>query len=386
MKFSGYRRPDGKVGVRNHVVVMPGVLCADVAARKIAAASGATYLQNPYGCGQTQADTARTLHILSGLLASPNVYGALIVGLGCEALGEGRYREAIEARTPDKPIQYISIQACSGIGKTVENGIRIIAEIKAEAGKCEKSDCDISELILGLECGGSDPTSGISSNVVLGEVSDRIVDMGGTAVISETVEAIGAESILRERGATPEIGQAIYDCVQQKDMAFAAICENIRESNPSPGNIRGGISTLEEKSLGCINKSGTRPFTALVGYGDPVTIKGVSFMDTTAFDPASTTAKVAGGCQIVAFTTGLGNPIGCAIAPVIKMTGNRNTYEMLTDIIDFDSSVTLTGEKTVGQSADELMELIIRVCSGEPVKAEINEAGTIAIDHFHMLA
>ena len=386
MKFLGYRRPDGKVGVRNHVVVMPGVVCADAAARKIAAAAGATYLQNPYGCGQTQADTARTLHILSGLLASPNVYGALIVGLGCEALGEARYREAVEVRASGKPLQYISIQASGGLGKTVEKGIRTINEIKAGADKCEKSDCDFSELILGLECGGSDPTSGISANVVLGEVSDRIVDMGGTSVISETVEAIGAEGILRERGTTPEIGQAIFDCIRQKDMAFAAIGEDIRKSNPSPGNICGGISTLEEKSLGCINKSGTRPFTALVGYGDTVTTKGVVFMDTTAFDPASTTAKVAGGCQVVVFTTGLGNPIGCAIAPVVKMTGNRNTYEMLTDIIDFESSGTLTGEKTADQSADELMRLIMSICSGERVKAEINDAGVISIDHLHMLA
>ncbi len=386
MKFKGYKRSDGKVGIRNHVVVMPGVVCADVAARNIAAATGATYLQNPQGCGQTRVDSERTLNILSGLLSNPNVYGALIVGLGCEMLQEAKYREAVEAKSPGKPLRYISIQADGGVTKTTEKGIEIIGELMGEANKCQRTDCDISELILGLECGGSDPTSGISANVVLGEVSDRLVDAGGTTVISETVEAIGAEHILRQRGSTPEIGQALYDCVRSKDEAFKALGENIRNCNPSPGNIKAGISTLEEKSLGCINKSGTRPFSALVGYGEPIKARGAVFMDTTAFDAASTAAKIAGGCQTVVFTTGLGNPIGCAIAPVIKITGNRSTYERLTDMLDFESGGTLCGEKSVAQSADELMALIIRVCNGEKVKAEINGADVISIDQHNMQA
>ena len=386
MDFLGYKRPDGKTGVRNHVVVMPGVLCADVVARKISDATGAVYLHNPYGCGQTQADTERTLHILSGLLANPNVYGALIVGLGCEFLSEERYRSAVEIKSPDKPIRYVCIQTSGGIAGSIEKGTAAICELMVEAAKCERVKCEASELILGLECGGSDPTSGISANIVLGEVSDRLVDMGGTTVLSETVEAIGAEHILRERGASKEIGDALHKCVRDKDAAFAVLGENIRNSNPSPGNIKAGISTLEEKSLGCVNKSGARPFTALVGYGDLVKTRGVVFMDTTAFDVASVTAKIAGGCQAVVFTTGLGNPIGCAIAPVIKMTGNRDTFLSLSDMLDFESGGTLTGEKTVGQSADELLELIQSVCSGELVKAEINDASAISIDHHNMLA
>ena len=386
MKFFGYRRSHGKAGVRNHVVVMPGAVCAEAAARKIAETTGATFLQNPYGCGQTQADAARTLHILSGLLANPNVYGSLIVGLGCETLDEAKYRAAINARAPERPVEYISIQANGGLAATVEKGAELIEKMKLEAAKCQRVECDISELILGLECGASDPTSGLSANVVLGEVSDRLVDSGGTVVISETVEAIGTEHILRERGATPEIGQAIYECIREKNNAYAALGEDIRNCNPSPGNIKSGISTLEEKSLGCINKCGTRPFTALVGYGEPVTTSGVVFMDTAAFDAASITAKIAGGCQVVAFTTGLGTPIGNAIAPVIKMTGNEDTYRSLADMIDFESSGTLTGTKTVKQSADELMEMILHVSAGELVKAEINGADVVSIDQFNMLA
>ena len=384
--FKGYKRPDGRTGVRNLVVVMPGVLCADVAARKIAEKTGATYLHNQHGCGQTGADYERTLNILSGLLANPNVYGALIVGLGCEFLSEQKYRTAVELKSPGKPIRFASIQADGGIAATVEKGILAVVELLQEAGECRRVDCHISELMLGLECGGSDSTSGMSANVVLGEVSDRIVDAGGTVVISETVEAIGAENILLDRGATPEIGRAIYDCIREKDAAFTALGENIRELNPSPGNIKAGITTLEEKSLGCINKSGTRPFTAFVGYGDIVTSRGPVFMDTTAYDAASITAEIAGGCQVVAFTTGLGNPIGSAIAPVLKMTGNRETYANLEDMLDFETSGTLTGEKTVTESADELMALLLRVCSGEPVKAEINGADVISIDQHNMQA
>ena len=386
MKFMGYKRPDGKTGIRNHVIVMPGVLCADVAARKIAETTQAVYLHNPHGCGQTTADTQRTLHILSGLLANPNVYGALIVGLGCEFLGEDQLRAAVEQKSPGKPIRYASIQTDGGIAATVEKGTRAVNELKEEAKKSARTECHISELMLGLECGGSDPTSGASANVVLGQVSDRIVEMGGTTVLSETVEAIGAEAILLNRGATPEIGQAIHDCIKAKDAAYTALGLNIRDSNPSPGNIKAGITTLEAKSLGCINKSGTKPFTALVGYGDPVTTKGLVFMDTTAFDAASITAEIAGGCQAIAFTTGLGNPIGSAIAPVIKITGNNETYAKLQDMIDFDTSGTLTGTKTISRSADELMELILRVSSGELVTAEKNGANVISIDQHNMLA
>ena len=386
MEFFGYKRTDGRTGVRNHVVVMPGVICADVAARKIAALTGATYLHNPFGCGQTSADNERTLHILSGLVLNPNVFGALIVGLGCEFLGEDHYKDAAHSKSPGKPISYVCIQEDGGINATVERGTGIVRGLLEDAAKCERVACSISELVLGLECGGSDPTSGISANVVLGEVSDRIVDNGGTVVLSETVEAIGAEHILRQRGATPEVGQAIFECIQNKDAAFTKLGESIRARNPSPGNIKSGISTLEEKSLGCIIKSGTRSFSALVGYGDQINTRGVVFMDTTAFDAASVTAKVAGGCQVVVFTTGLGNPIGCAIAPVIKMTGNSETYKKLKDMLDFDSSASLSGEKTIGSLADDLMGLVQTVCSGELVMAEINGADVVSIDQHHMLA
>ena len=186
MKFKGFRRSDGSVGVRNHVVILPGCICSAGAARKIAAAAkGTTYLYNPNGCAQNTEDTALTLEILSGMIANGNVYGALIVGLGCEIIQEEMYMNAIREKT-DKPVHYISIQKEGGIAKTVTRGVEIAERLCREAAQCQREDIDISELILGMECGGSDPTSGFSANTVLGNTSDRLVDLGGTSVLSET--------------------------------------------------------------------------------------------------------------------------------------------------------------------------------------------------------
>lgn len=382
MKFAGYRRSDGRVGIRNHVLVMAGSVCASTAARKIVKRlPEATYLYNPNGCAQTPEDTERTLTILSGLIANGNVYGALIVGLGCETIQKDRYLEAIR-RLTDKPVEYIKLQECGGIAATVEEGVRLLAPMLEEAKKCRRKPCDISELIVGLECGGSDPTSGFSANPVLGAASDRIVDLGGTTVLSETPEAIGAEEILRDRGRTPEIGQKIYDAVKNNEQMFFDLGMDVRAANPSPGNKASGITTLEEKSLGCIHKSGTRPFEAIVDYGQPITAKGLIFMDTTAYDVASTVAKIAGGAQLVVFTTGMGTPVGTAVAPVIKMTGNARTAQFLSDLIDFDSSSTITGEHSIEELGEELLRYILRVCEGEPVKAEINDACDMAINQF----
>jgi len=381
MKFNGYKRPDGHVGIRNHVVVMPGVLCAEVAARKIAdKVEGAAYIYNPNGCCQSHKDTAVTLEILSGLVANGNVYGALIVGLGCETMQKSDYINAIKAKT-NKPFHYITIQEEGGIAKTVEAGVEIVEGLIKEAAGCLREEIDISELILGLECGGSDPTSGISANTVLGNVSDRVIDFGGTAVLSETSEAIGAEHILRDRGRTPEIGQKIYDAVikWEKDR-YEESGEDVRTNNPTPGNKAGGLTTLAEKSLGCIHKSGTRPFDGLYGYGQLIDKKGLFFMDATAYDVQNVTALVAGGAQIVAFTTGRGNPVGNPIAPVVKITGNHETFLRLNDFIDVDTSGSITAGKPFEKLGAELLDYIVRVCNGETVKAEENGACEIAIN------
>jgi len=365
---------------------MPGVICAAGVARKIAdKAEGIQYLYNPNGCAQNTRDTAVTLNILSGLIANGNVYGVLIVGLGCEMIRKDTYLEAIRKKT-DKPVYYISIQEEGGIQKTVAKGVEIVKALSEEAGKCVREECDLSDIILGLECGGSDPTSGFSANAVLGNTSDRLVDMNGTSVLCETPEAIGTEHILKRRGQTPEIGQKLYDTVLEYEKMFADMGEDIRRTNPSPGNRASGITTLEEKSLGCIHKSGTKPFCGVYEYGQMIDKKGLVFMDGTAYDVASVVSLIAGGAQIVAFTTGMGTPVGNAIAPVIKITGNRDTAVRLNDLIDFDTSDSITGAKSVEELGEELLSYIVQVCNGKTVKAEDNGISDMAINQFNSYA
>ncbi|WNX90721.1 UxaA family hydrolase [Emergencia timonensis] len=270
-----------------------------------------------------------------------------------------------------------------GLAKTVAKGAQLAEKLRADADRCQREDCDISELILGMECGGSDPTSGFSANTVLGNTSDRLVDLGGTSVLSETPEAIGAENILRKRGITPEIGQKLYDTVKQCEQLYLNAGEDIRNTNPSPGNKAGGITTLEEKSIGCIHKSGTKPFTNVIGYGEKITEKGLLFMDSTAYDVASTVAKIAGGAQIVAFTTGRGTPVGNAIAPVIKITGNHHTFTHLNDMMDFDTSGSFLSDTSIEDLGAELLEYILDVCNGTLVKAEENDISDMAINQLH---
>ena len=384
MKFLGYRRPGGRTGVRNLVAVMPGVLCSSAAARKIAdAVPGTTFLYNHNGCGQSPSDTEHTLEILSGLIANGNVYGALIVGLGCEATQRELYLAAVSAKS-DKPLHYISIHEEGGIGGAVAAGIKIAEKLVEEARKLKREEIDISELIVGLECGGSDPTSGISANVVLGDLSDRLVDLGAAVVISETSEAIGAENILLARGRTPEIGRRLCEMTARWDRDIKEQTgADIRLTNPTPGNIAAGLTTLSEKSLGCIHKSGTRPFEGVLAAGEYIKGRGLYYMATTAYDCGSITAKIAGGAQLVAFTTGMGNPIGSPVAPVIKITGNHATFEKHNDMIDFDTSASLSGEKSVEELGEELLDFTLSVCCGRETKAEINEAGVVFVNQRH---
>lgn len=383
MKFYGYRRSDGSVGIRNHVLILPGCICSAAVARKVAAQTeGTIYLHNPNGCAQNSQDTALTLEILSGMIANGNVYGALIVGLGCETIQKERYMEAIRKKT-NKPVYHISIQEEGGIKKTVAKGVEIASALRKEADLCKREECDISELILGMECGGSDPTSGFSANTVLGNTSDRIVDLGGTSVLSETPEAIGAENILRRRGITPEIGQKLYDTIKACEKLYLDAGEDVRRTNPSPGNKAGGITTLEEKSIGCIHKSGTKPFVDVLYYGEKITKKGLLFMDSTAYDVASTAAKIAGGAQVVVFTTGRGTPVGNAVAPVIKVTGNHDTFTKLNDMMDFDTSSSYREGIPIEVLGEKLLNYIIDVCNGKTVRAEENGISDMAINQLH---
>ncbi|MCR4723809.1 MAG: UxaA family hydrolase, partial [Clostridia bacterium] len=371
MEFLGYRRPDGRVGVRNKILILPASVCASDTAGIVAGqVEGAVTFHNQNGCSQVGADQQMTVDVMAGYATNPNVYGTVVISLGCENCQMDLVVAAIRERT-NKPLEQFIIQECGGTVRTVELAVRAAREMAAEASRMQKEPFPMSELIVGTECGGSDPTSGLASNPLIGEMSDRMVSLGGTSILSETTEFIGAEHILARRGATPEITQRIYDIVHRYEKALQLVGEEVRAGNPSPGNKAGGLTTLEEKSLGCIHKGGHTSVNAVYDYAKQVEAhKGLVIMDTPGNDPSSVAGMVAGGCQVVVFSTGRGTPTGNPIAPVIKITGNKLTFAKMEDNIDLDASPVLYGPQSLEEMGDVLMAELQAVASGKLTKAE----------------
>lgn len=370
MNFLGYRRPDGKVGVRNKIFILPASVCASDTTRIIASQiEGAVTFNNQNGCSQVAGDMQLTMDVMAGMAANPNVYGTVVVSLGCENCQMDLVVDAIRAQT-NKPLETFIIQENGGTISTIEKAVRAGSYMAREASLLRREEFSISELIVGTECGGSDPTSGLASNPLIGELSDRLVKMGATSILSETTEFIGAEHILAERAKTPEIKKQILSIVQRYEDALNLVGEDVRGGNPSPGNKAGGITTLEEKSLGCIHKGGHSVINAVYDYGKPITTKGLVIMDTPGNDPSSVAGMVAGGAQIVVFSTGRGTPTGNPIAPVVKLTGNKITYANMIDNIDFDASSLIYGEKTMAELGSSFFDEVVAVANGKQTKAE----------------
>jgi altronate dehydratase large subunit len=370
MNFFGYKRPDGKVGVRNHVLILPASVCASDTARIVASnVPGAITFNNQLGCSQVASDQQFTMDVLAGYAANPNVYATVIISLGCENCQMNLVVDAIKQRT-NKPMAQFIIQENGGTITTIERATRAARKFVEEASLLKREEFPISELIIGTECGGSDPTSGLASNVLIGEMSDRMVDFGGTSILSETTELIGGEHILARRAKTPEVKARLLEIVHRYEKALQLVGEEVREGNPSPGNKAGGLTTLEEKSLGCIHKAGHREITEIYDYGKNVDKKGLVVMDTPGNDPSSVAGMVAGGAQIIVFSTGRGTPTGNPISPVIKITGNKITYANMIDNIDIDASPLIYGEKTLAELGDVLMQEVLDVANGKKTKAE----------------
>ena len=370
MNFFGYKRPDGKVGVRNHVLILPASVCASDTARIVASnVPGAITFNNQLGCSQVASDQQFTMDVLAGYAANPNVYATVIISLGCENCQMNLVVDAIKQRT-NKPMAQFIIQENGGTITTIERATRAARKFVEEASLLKREEFPISELIIGTECGGSDPTSGLASNVLIGEMSDRMVDFGGTSILSETTELIGGEHILARRAKTPEVKARLLEIVHRYEKALQLVGEEVREGNPSPGNKAGGLTTLEEKSLGCIHKAGHREITEIYDYGKNVDKKGLVVMDTPGNDPSSVAGMVAGGAQIIVFSTGRGTPTGNPISPVIKITGNKITYANMIDNIDIDASPLIYGEKTLAELGDVLMQEVQDVANGKKTKAE----------------
>ena len=377
MKFFGYAREDGSFGVRNYLLVMSTVSCANgvvnAIARSVAESKAITHTE---GCGRGPEDLAIANRTLIGLGKNPNVGAVLIIGLGCEFIRADFLAEVLAQSK--KPVEYLLIQKEGGSRKCIEKGIKIANQLWEKIKSQPREKASWADLTLGLECGGSDAMSGVSANPVVGVASDWLVREGGRVILSETTEMIGAEKILAQRAKNKEVAEQIIKLVErQKEIAkqflgpFAGI-------SITPGNIEGGLSSIVEKSLGCIIKAGSSQINQVVEYGENAGEKGLVIMDTPGSDIFSMTAMVAGGAQIIVFTTGRGTPAGFPIAPVIKISSTTELFEKMRDDIDFDAGVVLSG-KSIEQVGNDLIRLIQEVANGKITKAEQNQQDIVAI-------
>ena len=370
-QFLGYPRPDARVGVRNHVLVVPTVICSAVVCERIASArpDEAVALPHLAGCGQIGPDRGMTHGTLAAYCEHPNVGAVLVVALGCEQVIAQDLAE--KARRAGKPAEIVAIQALGGTPATIARGREIAGRMADEIARTARVPCDISKLVLSLKCGGSDYTSGLAANPALGRVADRLVAFGGAAVLGEVAEIMGAEHLLAARAANRDVAAQLVRLVNRVEAEAIALGLDIRGTQPSPGNIRGGLTTIEEKSLGAVHKGGERSaLEEVVPYAGRVTKPGLTVMDTPGLDVESVTGMVGGGAQVVVFTTGLGTPTGNPVAPVIKITGNAQTALRMADNIDLDVSGVLTASQPLDEVAGRLLEEVLAVCSGKRVAAE----------------
>jgi altronate dehydratase large subunit len=369
--FLGYRRPDGRVGVRNHVLVVPTVICAAVVCQRIAAALPGSAVDLPHlaGCGQLGPDMRTTHETLAAYCGHPNVGAVVVVALGCEQVVA--LDLAAAASRAGKRVDIVSIQGEGGTLRAIAKGTRIAASLGASLARQSRERCDVASLVLALKCGGSDYTSGLASNPALGRVADRLVALGGSTVLGEVAEIMGAEHLLAARAERPDVAARLIRIIDRVEADAMTLGLDIRGTQPSPGNIRGGLTTIEEKSLGATHKGGeVSPLVDVVPYAGRITRKGLTVMDTPGLDVESVTGMVGGGAQVVAFTTGLGTPTGNPIAPVIKITGNARTAAHLADNIDVDVSGIIAGTESMDAAADRLLDIVLDVCSGRLSAAE----------------
>jgi altronate dehydratase large subunit len=369
--FLGYRRPDGRTGVRNYVLVVPTVICSAVVAERIAASIAPLGAALPHlaGCGQLGPDLNVTHETLAAYCRHPNVGAVLVIALGCEQVVAQHLADA--ARSAGKPAHIVSIQGEGGTIRATARGSEIARELADTLGRTERVWCPPSSLVVSVKCGGSDYTSGLASNPAVGRVADRVVELGGAVVLGEIAEIMGAEHLLAARASSPHTAARLLRVVNRVESEAVALGLDIRGTQPSPGNIRGGLTTIEEKSLGATHKAGERTrLEDVVAYAAPITARGLTVMDTPGLDVESVTGMVGGGAQIVLFTTGLGTPTGNPIAPVLKITGNARTAQTMADNIDVDVSGVMSEQESLEAAANRLFEEMVTSCSGKPTAAE----------------
>lgn len=369
--FMGYPRPDGKVGIRNHVVIMPSVACVNGTADRIGKmVPGTVPILHGHGCGRLGEDAEMHTRVLANLCKNPNVAAVLIVGLGCEVIkGESLYNLVKES---GKPVEFVNVQTDGGTLKTAEKGAEYARKMLEYASSLEKQPFGIDKITLGLECGGSDALSGVTANPATGYVSDWVIENGGTTILTETTEMIGTAHILKRRAVNPELGQEIEDMVNRQEKQAEKILGEGAKAIISPGNMDGGMSSIREKSLGSICKAGKSTIQGLVKYGEVINGKGLYLMDGPGYDVDSITGEVASGATIMIFTTGRGNPVGFPICPVIKVASNSKLYSAMEDDMDVNAGRIVEGV-SLEEMGEEMVELLKQIIEGEQTKAEKNQ-------------
>ena len=385
--FMGYRRENGSVGTRNYIAIVTSVNCSATAARRIADSFGEEELsQYPNvdgvvafvhgtGCGMAgDGEGFEALQrVMWGYAKHPNHGGVVMVGLGCEMNQIDWLLDAYGLKQ-SPTFQTMNIQSVAGLQKTIEMGVKKVRDMLPIVNAAQRTSCPASELKVALQCGGSDAWSGITANPALGEACDLLVAQGGIGVLAETPEIYGAEHLLTERAIDRATGDRLIGLINWWE-DYTARNRGSMDNNPSPGNKKGGLTTILEKSLGAAAKGGTTPLTGVYKYAEPVRAQGFTFMDSPGYDPASVTGQIAGGCNLVCFTTGRGSAFGSKPAPTIKLSTNTTMYERMVDDMDINCGDIITGGATIQSKGREIYELFLRVASGQASKSEAQGLG-----------
>ena len=368
--FFGYMRPDGKVGSRNYVAVVPSVVCANEVAEAISnQVMNCRPLLHHQGCCQLPPDLERVTDTLISLACHPNAGAVLVVSLGCEGTDVDRLLEAVAKS--GKPYDIVRIQEIGGTANAIAEGIKKAQRLSMAISGLQREPFDLTHFVMGIKCGGSDATSGLASNCAIGYVADKIVDQGGTVMFGEVTEFIGAEHILARRARTPEVGEKILKLVDAMETRAKSLGCDMRKGQPTPGNIAGGLTTIEEKSLGAIMKSGSRTIEGVLEYPEMSAGKGGLWIkDTPGREIEILTGMAAGGAQCITFSTGRGAPQGFPILPVIKICGNPNTYERMSNDMDLNAGLIIQGKSSIEEVGEVLYQKLLRTLSGEQCKGE----------------
>ncbi len=380
--FMGYHRPDGTVGTRNYLGILTSVNCSGSVARFIAEAAekdpilaampgidGIVPIVHQTGCGMsgTNEGYLTLMRTLKGYARNPNFGGILLVGLGCEVMqvpdlvGQGRLR-------PDGNFRYMTIQGEGGTRATIDRALGVLREMGEVASRTPRAPAPVSKLMVGLQCGGSDGYSGITANPALGHASDLLVQMGGTTILSETPEIYGAEHLLTRRAVSREVGETLLERIKWWE-DYTARNEGEMDNNPSPGNKRGGLTTILEKSLGAVAKGGTAPLSGVYKFAEPITTTGFVYMDSPGYDPCSVTGQIASGATLIVFTTGRGSVSGYKPSPCIKLATNSEMYARMKEDMDINCGDILDGV-SIAAKGQEILDKIIATASGEQTLSE----------------